>query len=274
MKQRLSWGLVATMMLLVILAFASFAEVIAAWNLLMNVKDGYEIAQGVVNRLTGEVETLEGKEAHLLAEWEKTVGYWMPEYEKRAVLSLQVRDAKKRVQDAHGVVSNCEYQIETAERGISYYQRQLDKAESGSDTSHFWANLRYWRQQKSYWESQLSTAQTTLRSEKYTLAMLDMDLVRQEMRVYSLQLVVSSAWNKYHEAKRFLANRVSVLEVKQAELDAKAAEMQMAISNLQSALANLSTRMDANEQLDAKQQEQIDNMERDIARILEHLGIE
>ncbi len=274
MKQRLYWGLVSTLMLLVILAFASFAEVIAAWTAFTNAKDAFEIAQGVVNVLTGEKETLEGKEAQRLAEWEEAVAYYIPEYEKQGRLHLQVSDAKKRVQDAHGVVSNCEYQIETAERGISYYQRRLDGTVSGSEASHLRANLEYWRQQKSYWKSQLSTAQTTLTSEKYTLAMLEMDLVRQEMRVYSLQMAVSSAWRRYHTAKRFLANKVAALEEKQAELDVKVSELQTAIGNLQSALANLSTRMDANEQLDAEQQQQIDSMRSDIDRILEHLGLE
>jgi len=93
-------------------------------------------------------------------------------------------------------------------------------------------------------------------------------------RVYTLQYVVQAAYNTWHEAKGLFANKVAALEVKQAELEAKVSEMQMAISNLQSALANLSTRMDANEKLDEKQQEQIDSMKRDIARILEHLSLE
>lgn len=274
MKQRLSWGLVATMMLLVILAFASFAEVITAWNLFMTVKDGFEVAQAAVNMLTGEKATLEGKTEQCKAIYDREVEYLKTWGKKLSDINLQIGLAEKRVKDAHGVVSNCEYQIETAERGISYYQRRLDGTVSGSEASHLRANLEYWRKQKSYWESQLSTAQTTLTSEKYTLAMLRVDRVPVYKMVYTLQYVVEGAYNKWHEAKRLLANRVTALEVKQAELDAKTAEMQMAISNLQSALANLSTRMDANEQLDAKQQEQIDNIERDIARILEHLGLE
>jgi len=134
MKQRLSWGLVVTMMLLVILAFAfvTFAEVIAAWKALMAVKDGYEIVQSAVNMLTGEKETLEGKTKTCKASYDREVEYFVTWGKKLADINLQIKLAEKRVKDAHSVVSNCEYQIETAERGISYsyYQRPLKKGKA------------------------------------------------------------------------------------------------------------------------------------------------
>ncbi len=274
MKQRLYWGLTSTLMLLVILAFASFAEVIVAWNAFTNAKDAYELAKGAVNFLTGEKETLEGQESRLKAELDEAEAAEKEQVDKLEALDTKIREARGRVYDAQVVVDNCDYQIETAERGISYYQRRLDGTVSGSEASRFRASLEYWRKQKTYWTSERSSANYTLSMEKMILSGHIAERIELARLVRGYKLATQGARNRWGKAKALLANRVSALEVKQAELDAKTAEMQMAISNLQSALANLSTRMDANEQLDAKQQQQIDSMQSDIDRILEHLGIE
>ncbi len=272
MKQRFFWGLASALMLLVIFAFA-FADVIAAWNALTTAKDAYEITQGIVNILTGEKETLEGKEAECLAEWEKQVAYFIPEYEKLGRLALEVSNAESRVEDAQGVVSNCHSEIYRADLAISYYLRQLEATTSPSESAELRETIRYWRQIKSHWESQLATAKVTLKNEKYTLTMWKIDYANQSQRVYTLNVVVSNAWNRYNEAKRLLANRVTALEAAERQLAQDLAAVQSAISSLQSALSSLSDRMGANEQLDAEQQQQIDDMRRDIDRILEHLGI-
>lgn len=273
MKQRFFWGLVSTLILLVIFAFA-FADVVAAWNALTNAKDAYEITQGIVNFLTGEKETLVGKQAQLYAEWEKQVEYLRPEANKLASLALEVANAERRVKNAHEVVSNCQSEIDRAKLAISYYLKQLEKTTSPSESEELRENLRYWREIKSHWESRLATAEITLKNEKYTLTMWKMDHANQWQRVYTLNFVVSNAWNLYWDAKRLLENRVTELEEKQAQLAQDLAAVQSAISALQSALSDLSNRLDANEQLDAQQQQEIDNMRRDIDRIMEHLGLE
>ena len=272
MKQRFFWGLVSALMLLVIFAFA-FANVLAAWGILTNAKDAYEITKGIVNVLIGEKQTLEGKTAELHREWKKQVEYLRPEANKLASLTLEVANAERRVEDAQGVVSNCQSEIDRAKLAISYYLKQLEKTTSPSESEELRENLRYWREIKSHWASKLATAEITLKNEKYTLTMWKVDHANQWQRVYTLNFVVSNAWNLYWDAKRLLANRVTALEEKQKQLARELAAVQSAISALQSALADFSNRLDANEQLDAEQQQQIDDMREDIDRILEHLGI-
>ena len=135
-------------------------------------------------------------------------------------------------------------------------------------------HLEYWRQQKTYWTSERSSANYTLAMEKFILSVHLADQIMLQPVVRGYKLATQAARNLLGEAKELVANKVAELEVKQAELDVKVSELQTAISNLQSALAGLSTRMDANEQLDANQQQQIDSMRSDIDRILEHLGLE
>ena len=273
MKQIFFFGFASALMLLVVFAFA-FAQVIAAWNALTNAKDAYEITRGIVNFLTGEKETLEGKEAECLAEWQKQVADFIPEYEKLGLLALEVASAERRVEDAKGVVSNCQSEIDRAKLAISYYLKQLEKTTSPSESEELRAHLKYWRQIKSHWESQLATAEITLKNEKYTLAMWKIDHANQWQRVYTLNFVVSNAWSRYQNAEQSLADKVRELGEKQAQLEQDLAAVQSAISALQSELSDLSNRLAANEQLDAQQQQEIDNMRRDIDRIMEHLGLQ
>jgi len=272
MKQRFFLGLGSALMLLVLFAFA-FTEVLAAWTILTNAKDAFEITQGIVNILTEERGILEVPRNELRADWEKQVEDLRTEGKKLASLASEVSNADRRVQDAQDVVSNCHSEIEKAERGISYYQKQLEKTISGSESESLRESLRYWRQQKSYWESQLSAAETTLENEKYTRGMWKVDYANQSQRVYTLSVVVGNAWTRYQNAEKSLADKVRELGEKQAQLAQDLAAVQSAVSGVQSALTNFSNRLTANEELDANQQQQIDDLRRDLDKVLEHLGL-
>ena len=279
MKQRLYWGLGSTMLLIVTLivtlTFANFAAVLTAWGVLTNAKDALEITQGVVNVLTGEQRTLEGRTEELKAWYDENVEeYLIPAGKKLAELYAKVNRAETRVQDAQVVVNNCQSQIETASRSISYFRRRLEETVSGSEAGPLWDSLQYWRKNKTHWESELFTANTTLSVEKYTLIMYRRDHAEQRKRVISYDFATQASRRAWRRAQGVLANKVAELETKLAELAEKQAQMQTAIEGLESALADLSTRMDANEQLDANQQQQLDEMRTDLDRILEYLGLE
>ena len=265
---------VAFLCIAVLIYATPFAGVMAAWNTFTTLKDGYEILDGVVGGLTIEKENLAGKVNECWSDYEEELEYFMEWVNKLTDLNLKIGIATDRVEAAQEVVNNCLSQLETAQRGISYFKKRLQEVESGSEAAKLWESLKYWQQVYSYWTSQLSSAQSTLSSEKYTLAMYVIEHAEVRSKLWNLQFVLQSYWSRWQDAVELLENKVAELELKVAELEAITSQMVSAISDITTALNNLTSRLDANEQLDEKQQQQIDNIEQNVKAIAEHLGIE